>query len=225
MRRLYIFDWDGTLMDSVGRIVSCLRLAAHDLGLGDRDDAVFADVIGLGLPQAIERLYPGLDAVRVERYRTAYVARFLANDAQGMALFPDARKLFDELHARGHLLAVATGKSRRGLDRILRELGLQDCFHATRCADETASKPDPLMLEEIVRELRFDRERAVMIGDTEYDLDMASRARISSLGITHGVHSRERLLRHHPVAIVDSLAEVLDWEPAAPPLASAGLRR
>ena len=218
MKRLYIFDWDGTLMDSVNRIVSCLRQAALEQGLDDLEDRHFGDVIGLGLPQALARLYPGLDAPRVERFRTTYAERFLAADGEPAVLFPGARVLLDELRGRGHQVAVATGKSRRGLNRILDELDLVQCFDATRCADETASKPDPRMLEEIVAELDVDRDRAVMIGDTEYDLEMAARAGIRSVGISHGVHSRERLLRHAPESIVDSLLEILAWEPSVRPL-------
>lgn len=200
-------------MDSVSRIVSCLRQAALEQGLEDLDDRCFGDVIGLGLPQAIEQLYPGLEQSRVERFRQTYSARFLAADGEPSALFPGARALLGELRARGHRVAVATGKSRRGLDRVLAELDLAASFDATRCADETASKPDPLMLEQIIGELDVERAAVVMIGDTEYDLEMAARAGIRSVGVSHGVHSRERLLRHGPEAIVDSLPEILAWEP------------
>ena len=216
MRRLFVFDWDGTLMDSVGRIVSCLRQAAVEQGLDDLGDARFGDVIGLGLPQAIAQLYPQLDQRGIEQFRDTYAARFVAADAAPSQLFPGALELLDSLRERGHWVAVATGKSRRGLDRVLRELGLADCFHATRCADETASKPDPRMLHEIVAELGAEPGRTVMIGDTEYDLEMAARARIRSIGVSHGVHSRERLARHAPARIVDALPEILEWEELSP---------
>jgi len=216
MRRLFVFDWDGTLMDSVGRIVSCLRQAAAEQGLDDLGDARFGDVIGLGLPQAIAQLYPQLDQRGIEQFRDTYAARFVAADAAPSQLFPGALELIDALRERGHWVAVATGKSRRGLDRVLGELGLADCFHATRCADETASKPDPRMLHEIVAELGAEPGRAVMIGDTEYDLEMAARARIRSIGVSHGVHSRERLARHAPARIVDALPEILEWEELSP---------
>ena len=216
MRRLFVFDWDGTLMDSVGRIVSCLRQAAEEQGLADLGDATFGDVIGLGLPQAIAQLYPQLNARQIEQFRDAYAARFVAADARPSQLFPGALEVLETLRARGHWVAVATGKSRRGLDRVLGELGLDDSFHATRCADETASKPDPRMLREIVAQLDVEPERAVMIGDTEYDLEMAARARIRSVGVSYGVHSRERLERHAPARIIDSLPEILDWEELRP---------
>ena len=216
MRRLFVFDWDGTLMDSVGRIVSCLRQAAEEQGLEDLGDAGFGNVIGLGLPQAIAQLYPQLNPRQIEQFRDTYSARFVAADARPSHLFPGALELLETLRARGHWVAVATGKSRRGLDRVLGELGLDDCFDATRCADETASKPDPRMLHEIVVALGAEPEQAVMIGDTEYDLEMAARARIRSLGVSFGVHSRERLARHAPERIVDSLPEILAWEELRP---------
>ncbi|MBP9036045.1 MAG: HAD-IA family hydrolase [Pseudomonadales bacterium] len=216
MRRLFVFDWDGTLMDSVGRIVSCLRRAAEEQGLEDLGDARFGDVIGLGLPQAIAQLYPQLNSRQVERFRAAYAARFVAADAQPSQLFPGALQLLEALSARGHWIAVATGKSRRGLDRVLGEIGLDDFFHATRCADETASKPDPRMLHEIVAQLGAGPKHTVMIGDSEYDLEMAARARIPSLGVSYGVHSRERLARHAPARIVDSLPEILEWAELRP---------
>lgn len=217
MMRLYVFDWDGTLMDSVGRIVACLRLAAREQGLADLGDQRFGDVIGLGLPQAIERLYPGLDMLLAERFREAYARNFVEARGVPSALFPGARAVITELRVRGHRVAIATGKSRRGLDRVLAELDLLYAFDATRCADETASKPDPLMLDEIIAELGVERSATVMIGDTEYDLEMAARAGVRSVGISHGVHARERLLRHGPEVIVDSLPEILAWEPVSLP--------
>lgn len=217
MKRLYIFDWDGTLMDSVARIVACLREAAAEQGLEDRGDAGFGEVIGLGLPQAIARLYPELDAPRIERFRATYAARFVAADATPSQLFPGAIDVLETLRARGDWVAIATGKSRRGLDRVLGELGLAPSFHATRCADETASKPDPLMLRQIMEVLGASPAQAVMIGDSEYDMEMAVRAGIERLGVSYGVHSPERLARHAPARIVDTLPEILDWEPAAAP--------
>ena len=121
--RVFVFDWDGTLIDSVPRIVACLRRAALDLELDDLGDAGFGDVIGLGLPQVVTRLYPHLDAVRAELYRERYVVHFAAGTEQPSLLFPSALEVLRALRSRGHRLAVATGKSRRGLDRALAELG------------------------------------------------------------------------------------------------------
>lgn len=218
MRRiLYVFDWDGTLIDSVGRIVGCLRRAAEDLGLHGHDDSTFGDVIGLGLPQAIERLYPGLDLERAESFRARYAAHFLSADAEPSGFFPGALEVLEELRRRGHLLAVATGKSRRGLDRVLAQKGMDGYFDATRCADETASKPHPRMLREIFEELGARPRDSVMVGDTEYDMEMARRAGARGVGVSYGVHAPTRLAAHAPELIVDSLAELLHYRPGESP--------
>jgi len=211
VRHLYVFDWDGTLIDSVARIVGSLRLAALELGLQDLGDAGFSDIIGLGLPQAIARLYPALDEDMALRFRDSYAAHFIRNDSTPSQFFPHALESLAVLRSRGHWLAVATGKSRRGLDRVLGELGLQDYFDATRCADETASKPDPRMLLEILEQLGVEPQRAVVIGDTEYDMDMARRAGAHAVGVGYGVHAPERLARHGPALIIDSLDQLLEW--------------
>ncbi len=213
--RLFIFDWDGTLSDSVGRIVTCLRRTALDLGLEDLGDEAFSDVIGLGLPQAIEQLYPGLDADGIERFRIGYATHYIAEDAFPSRLFPKAREVLEELRERGHYLAVATGKSRRGLDRVLAAMGMESFFHATRCADETASKPDPRMVLEIIEELGTAVDQAVIVGDTEYDMEMARRAGALGIGVSYGVHSPERLERHRPSLIVGCLSELLVWVPGS----------
>jgi phosphoglycolate phosphatase len=189
--------------------VSCLRAAAIDVGLPDRNDAVFGDVIGLGLPQAIERLYPGLDISMTRRYRDRYAECFVLADAEPSGFFPGAMETLLELRQRGHVLAVATGKSRRGLDRVLGRLGLDEFFDATRCADETASKPDPRMVHEILLQLGYGGDDAVVVGDTEYDLEMAARAGVASIGVSYGAHAVERLRRHGPVRIIDSLRELI----------------
>lgn len=211
-RGLVIFDWDGTLVDSAGRIVACLRLAAADAGLDDREDAEFADIIGLGLPQAVEQLYPGLDGGRTARFRDRYAHHFIASDIAPSLFFPGAIDTLRALRERGYRTAVATGKSRRGLDRALAAYGVVDCFCSTRCADETASKPDPRMLLEILEELGMDAGSAVMVGDTEYDMAMAARAGIARVGVSFGVHAPERLGRHDPLAVIDRLPELLELE-------------
>ena len=206
--RLYVFDWDGTLIDSVPRIVSCLRAAAVDVGFPLRSDAEYGDVIGLGLPQAIATLYPGLGEQAAEIYRDRYAERFIEADVEPSTFFVGALETLQLLKSEGHLLAVATGKSRRGLDRVMARHGLMGFFHATRCADETASKPEPLMLMQIFDELRVSPAESLMVGDTEFDLDMAARAGARSVGVSYGVHSRERLLRHGPERIVSSITEL-----------------
>ncbi len=171
---LIIFDWDGTLCDSTGRIVAAMREAAQQLSAPVPEVDAVRDVIGLGLPEAMEELFPLLalperDAMR-ERYSSCYVEL----DREPAGLFPGAMEVMEELRNRGHRLAVATGKGRRGLDRVLRGLGMGDYFDATRCADETSSKPDPHMLFDLLRELETSAEASLMIGDSEYDLMMAN---------------------------------------------------
>lgn len=202
---LFIFDWDGTLMDSERQIVQCMQAAADDLELVVPEYAAVRGIIGLGLPEAIHQLFLGEDAVQREAIRVAYARHFLGGTGGESELFPHARELLDELRGAGHRLAVATGKSRLGLDRVLASSGLQDRFHVTRCADETASKPDPRMLHEILAETGIPAEAALMIGDTTYDLEMAARAGVPSIGLAHGVHDADQLILHRPVAIVADL--------------------
>ena len=206
--RLYVFDWDGTQIDSVSRIVSCLRAAAGDLGFPLRSDAEYGDVIGLGLPQAIATLYPGMGEQEAELYRDRYADRFIEADVEPSGFFDGALETLHLLKSEGHLVAVATGKSRRGLDRVMARHGLMGFFHATRCADETASKPEPLMLMQIFEELGVSSSESLMVGDTEFDLDLAARAGARSVGVSYGVHSKERLLRHRPERIISSIREL-----------------
>ncbi|SIQ76463.1 phosphoglycolate phosphatase [Aeromonas sp. RU39B] len=208
MVRLAIFDWDGTLMDSVARIVACLRGAARDCGLPEPayDDA--SHIIGLSLDRGMAELF-ALDgasdevAALVERYRYHWF-----NDPTPSPLFEGAQALLRDWHARGIQLAVATGKSRRGLDRVLDESGLRSLFVASRSADETRSKPDPLMLTELLAELGCPLDEAVMIGDSVHDMGMAANCGMRRIGVTWGVHQREQLQAFAPWAVVDSLAEL-----------------
>jgi phosphoglycolate phosphatase len=207
---LLIFDWDGTLIDSVGRIVSCLREASEEQGLPVLDYARFADVIGLGLGDAIVRLYPHLDEPSVDRYRAAYGEAFRRRDATPSALFEGVRSTLERLHRDGHRLAVATGKSRPGLDRALDALDLRGLFHATRCADETRSKPHPLMVQELLEELRRPPQDTWLIGDTEYDMAMAVAAKVTPVAVSHGVHEVARLRRYNPRHVINKIPELID---------------
>lgn len=202
---LFIFDWDGTLMDSERQIVQCMQAAADDLKVVIPGYAAVRAIIGLGLPEAIQLLFPDQGAERREAIRQAYARHFLGGTGGGSELFPHARELLAELRGNGHLLAIATGKSRLGLDRVLGVTGLADVFHVTRCADETASKPDPLMLQEILAATGRSAGQALMIGDTTFDLEMAVRAGMRSVGLAHGVHAVDALEQHAPVAIVPDL--------------------
>jgi phosphoglycolate phosphatase len=207
---MIIFDWDGTLCDSVAQIVRSVQGVAREMGLPVPSEAEAANIIGLSLHRAMEVLFPEVPPAELEQLISGYSSQYVANEEAPPAMFPGALETLNELRGRGFELAVATGKSRRGLDRVLRVMGMEDMFDATRCADETTSKPDPLMLNELLLERSISPERAVMIGDTEYDLEMAVNAGISSVGVSFGVHSIERLAVHKPVAIVDSLPQLLE---------------
>ncbi|CAK0760651.1 phosphoglycolate phosphatase [Gammaproteobacteria bacterium] len=210
--RLIIFDWDGTLIDSEVHIVSCFQKAALDLELAPLSRATVRNIIGLGLMESSVVLFPDSDnATRqavIERYRYHY---FLGSEPAPSSLFPGVEETLRHFHDSGYLLAVATGKSRRGLDRALRETNLGRFFHITRCADETKSKPDPLMLQEILEELDTASEYAVMVGDTEYDMEMAHNVAMPRIAMTYGVHEVERLRRWGPLACLDDFPGLRAW--------------
>lgn len=206
-----IFDWDGTLMDSTGKIITCMQKAASRAGLTVLDDKTIANIIGLGLPEAVRVLYPQVDQDLAELLRTHYSQIFLHEDVTPCELFPDVTDGLDLLQAKGIPIAVATGKSRRGLDRMLSMLGWNDRFAVTRCADETASKPHPKMLQEILAVLAGSPEGAVMVGDTEYDLAMAAAIGMPSLALSYGAHEIDRLLLHKPKLVTDEFPQVVNW--------------
>lgn len=207
---LVIFDWDGTLIDSAGKIVACLGEAARTTGLPMLKDEDYRHIIGLGLPEAIAKLYPGASDEQRKDYARAYSAAFVEADSRPCSLFAGAEPCLEQLESAGFRVAVATGKSRRGLDRVLTRLGWQQRFHASRCADETASKPHPLMLYELMAELQVPAQEVVMVGDTEYDLQMAVNAGVRSVGVSYGAHPPPLLQKHRPIAVVDCLTELFD---------------
>lgn len=209
--QLLIFDWDGTLADSTGRIVDSMQRAARLVGLPAITDAEAQNIIGLGLPEALRTLWPNITAKELEAMRESYARHFVYDSQVSMALFDGAREMLENLGAEGHLLAVATGKSRKGLDRILYDLGATHLFATTRCADETLSKPDPLMINEILAELNVSASRALMVGDTTYDLDMARAAGVATIAMSHGAHDDERLLACKPLELCHSIADLEQW--------------
>jgi len=213
---LIVFDWDGTLMDSEVRIVTCMQRAASDAGFPIPTETAARDIIGLGMKEAVERLFADADEKGVDALIDAYREHWLGNHVEAATMFSGARELLSGLHRSGYLLAVATGKSRRGLDRALDESGLGIYFHATRCADETFSKPHPQMLEEILIDLDTSPGAAVVIGDTEYDMQMASNARVDAVGVSHGVHSTERLLAQGALRCFDDLHQLSGWLEQSP---------
>lgn len=209
---LIIFDWDGTLMDSVPRIVSCMQAAAIEAEWGELARADVENIIGLGLPEAIDTLCPGILPAQAERLRERYAHHFVHVDTTPMRFFAGVEDHLARLRAlEAPRLAVATGKSRRGLDRIFRETGSLDWFHASRTADETRSKPHPQMLMELLDELTVPVERAVMVGDTEYDLEMARAMGMPRIGVSYGVHAPERLAVSQPETIAHSVDELFAW--------------
>ena len=206
--KLVIFDWDGTLMDSVGQIVQSLLYAAAQFELPLTAQAA-ANIIGLGLPEAMAALFPSAPRLHAE-IQAAYSAHYVAHSQQ-THLFLGVEALLAQLQQQGILLAVATGKSRAGLDRVLTDSGIGGYFCVTRCASETRSKPDPLMLQEILAVTGLQAGQALMIGDTSYDLDMAQRIAMPRIGVSYGVHSAERLQQYQPLAVVDDVASLMDW--------------
>ena len=209
--QLLVFDWDGTLMDSEARIIACMEAASNDLSLATPDKAAIRNIIGLGLDEAIHALFPEHTAAvhrqMVERYRY----HFLTADRTPSPLFPGVVPMLQDLKQRGYWLAIATGKGRPGLQKVLSDTGLEQMFLATRCAGETASKPNPQMLFELLDELGVEAEQALMIGDTEYDLQMAQNAKMPALAVSYGVHERDRLLQYRPVGCIDSIPNLHNW--------------
>mgnify|MGYP002147210804 CR=1 FL=1 len=207
---LIVFDWDGTLFDSTALIVQCMQGACADLGLPVPSAERAAYVIGLGLHDALQYAVPGLPESRYpelgRRYRDHYFAK-----QDELVLFPGSLEMLHALKARNHWLAVATGKSRRGLDEALQAVQLQGLFDGTRTADETAGKPNPLMLQQLMREFGCDPDRTLMIGDTTHDLQMARNAGVAGLAVSYGAHPVEQLLAEAPLACVHTPAELRAW--------------
>lgn len=207
---LLVFDWDGTLLDSTGVIVEAVQAACRDLGQREPSAEHARQVIGLGLADALRHSVPDLPddqfAQMVERYKYHYLSR-----DHDLRLFDGVGELIAQLHAAGFLLAVATGKSRRGLDRSLAQSGLGVYFSASRCADECFSKPHPQMLEELMAEFAVPPERTLMVGDTTHDLQMAINAGVAGLAVDYGAHSASALDALNPLARLRSAAELARW--------------
>ncbi len=208
---LLIFDWDGTLADSAGEIVSSMQIAIRDLNLPPRADHQIAELIGLGLADGMQRLYPEIETpvlmkMLMQHRRANPTAIYIA------PLFDGAADALHALRTSGYRLAVATGKPRAGLDGALDvHHHIRPLFETSRCADETADKPHPRMLEEILRETGVAAERALMIGDTEYDVAMARALGVPALGVSCGVHAPERLQRAGAAAVLPHVGHLPDW--------------
>lgn len=207
---LLVFDWDGTLMDSAACIAASVQSACRDLGFTVPSDRDARYIIGLGLHDALAHVLPGLAPSEYPRVADRYRHHFVQQDS-ATVLFAGVAEMLAELRGAGHRLAVATGKSRRGLDRALEATGLVQYFHATRCADEGYSKPHPGMLHTLLEALDVAPARALMIGDTTHDMQMARAAGVERLAISHGAHEASDLLEFAPVACVGDCAELRTW--------------
>lgn len=208
MIKTAIFDWDGTVMDSIDRIVSSLQQAARAADIEVPNDDKAKSIIGLSLQPAIDILFPSATPEQTEVIMEEYRQQYIAKDTTPTPLFEGLEVLLDKLLQQGWQLAVATGKSRKGLDRVFDATGLRNKFVTSRCADESKSKPDPEMLLQIMAELDLSAKQCVFIGDTVHDLQMAQAIGMPSIGVTYGVNDREALMKHQPVAVVDSVAEL-----------------
>lgn len=207
---LIVFDWDGTLMDSPAAIVAAIQAGCRDLCVEPPSDARARHIIGLGLEDGLQWALPELPAASyaalAERYRHHYLAR-----DRKLVLFDGVSEMLAGLADAGRFLGVATGKSRRGLDRALADSGLAGFFHATRCVDECYSKPHPQMLHQLMEEFAATAERTLMIGDTTHDLQMAKNAGVAALAVAYGAHPRAELIAEKPLYCADNVTELRTW--------------
>ncbi|HSH54580.1 MAG TPA: HAD-IA family hydrolase [Methylotenera sp.] len=207
---LIVWDWDGTLADSTGMITNAILKAAEQVGLPALTSQAASNIIGLGLRESIEALYGNIPAEKAQALATQYTANYYAGESE-IPLFSGAADTIKALSKRGHKLAVATGKGRRGLNLALEHCGLGNYFHATRTVDECFSKPHPQMLDELMDYLVALPERTLMIGDTSYDLQMAQNAGVSSVGVTYGAQSAEQWEHFNPIQKFENFDALSEW--------------
>ncbi|MBX6963259.1 HAD family hydrolase [Alcaligenes faecalis] len=205
-----LFDWDGTVMDSTYSIASSIQLASADLELPVPSIQQASWVIGLSLESALYRAVPDLTAEQMPLFLERYRHHFMQRDPH-IKLFDGILPFMGELRSRQIALGVATGKSRQGLDRVLQQVNLGTFFDATRCADETRSKPDPEMLHQLLAELMLEPEQVLMVGDTVHDIHMAANAGMDSVAVTYGAHDPQTLAKAEPTVMVDNVAQMRDW--------------
>ena len=209
--KLIIFDWDGTLMDSVPKIVRSMLDATQALGWNQLTEAAVRDVIGLGLPEAFAQLFPDTKPEKFVELRAYYAQHYAVHNQTPSPLFDGVEKVLSHLQKMNYQLAVATGKSRKGLDRVWQEVSVAHYFMASRCADESQSKPAPHMVLEILEELKIAPQQAVVVGDTEFDMEMAQRAGVDRIAVSYGSHAKDRLLRYAPIACLDHISELMRY--------------
>lgn len=206
--KLVIFDWDGTLVDSTDMIVRCVQGAYQSMDKAVPDTNAVKGIIGLGLREGIETLSPGLADEMIAHLTEGYRQHFVESDKGHLPVFDGIPEFLSLLSDQGRSLSVATGKSRRGLDRSLARFSHSHLFQLTLCADETASKPNPLMLERTLDFYGLQPDQAIMIGDSVHDLKMAEDFGMDSIGVTYGVATREDLLPFNPLQIVDDVSSL-----------------
>ncbi|WDU63459.1 HAD-IA family hydrolase [Pseudomonas poae] len=209
--KLLIFDWDGTLCNSIGRIVESMHVASTRLGFERCTDFAVKGIIGLGLPEAIRTLYPRISDAELVAFRDHYADHYIALEATPSPLFDGVMQSLEAFRAEGYHLAVATGKARRGLDRVLKAHGFEGFFDITRAADETASKPHPLMLEQILAHCGVAPRQALMVGDASFDLMMARNAGMDSVAVSYGAQAGETLQQYEPRLTIDHFSELQAW--------------
>ena len=208
---LIIFDWDGTLMDSVDWIVHCIQRAAALYECPVPETQAVKDIIGLSIEKAIAILFPDVDELNKQRIVKEYGQTFLSKHTSREDLFPGVYEMLLQLRQDGYRLAVATGKKSSGLQQAMSASGVTELFCTTRSSDQTASKPDPLMLNEIMAELDIPKQRTLMIGDSAHDLQMAKNAGIAAIGVTCGAHSAEVLELYSPIFCLDYPTDLLNF--------------
>ncbi len=208
LAKLLIFDWDGTLCDSLSRVAFCIRCAAEEVGLPPPAEHEAREIVGLGLVDALEQLFPGIHREQILAMRDSYSRHFVIHDSDPSPFFDGVEETLVALKEQGYWLAVATGKSRKGLDRVLQARCLSDFFDGSRCADETAGKPDPRMINELLREFGVQPSESLMVGDTEFDMAMAVNAKTPRIAVSYGAHSKERLKQYQPLACMDRFNEI-----------------
>jgi phosphoglycolate phosphatase len=207
---LIIFDWDGTLINSIDWIAQCLQQAAIDCYCSMPETQAAKNVIGLSINKAMHTLFPEVDEQTLNQLIASYSQHYFSKAISPHDLFPGVYDMLTQFKDQGYQLAVATGKTRAGLTEALQATGTEHLFCVTRCADETASKPDPKMLHEIISQTQTAKERVLMIGDSIYDLQMAINASISSIAVTCGANSAASLLAYQPLLCLEQPTELLN---------------
>ncbi|MBM4207519.1 MAG: HAD-IA family hydrolase [Gammaproteobacteria bacterium] len=207
---LIVFDWDGTLINTIDWIVHCLQLAGVRHGCKKPEPQAAKDVIGLCIDNAVAALYPEVDTETKKRIVSLYSQTYSSKQLSRADFFPGVYDMLLNLKEQGYRLAVATGKTRAGLIAAMKATGTEDLFDSTRCADETASKPNPLMLHEIMAQTQSAKDRTLMVGDSIHDMQMAQNAQIASIGVSCGANSMESLQRYNPLFCLQQPAELLN---------------